>query len=71
MTLYVCNEIADYWNTKDFTPDHPITSYMSKDRFQELHMRVRIHEEEAKGPYAKVSNSLSFALALILKTAVF
>lgn len=55
MTLIVCNEISDYWNTKDFSPIHPISSYMSRDRFQELHMRVRLHGDEAKGPYAKVS----------------
>jgi hypothetical protein len=59
MTLTVCNEISDYWSTKDFSPIHPISSYISKDRFQELHMRVRFHGEEAKGPYAKVSNTLS------------
>ncbi len=55
MSLYVCNEIADYWTTKDMTPEHPIASYMSRDRFQELHMRVRIHGEEAEGLYTKVS----------------
>ncbi|KAF8846478.1 hypothetical protein BDZ45DRAFT_812295 [Acephala macrosclerotiorum] len=27
---------------------------MSRDRFQELHIRVRIYGEDAKGPYAKV-----------------
>jgi len=60
MTLYICNEISDYWNTKDFTPDHPITSYMSRNRFQELHMRVRIYGENVEGPYAKVSKIDSF-----------
>jgi hypothetical protein len=60
MTLYICNEISDYWNTKDFTPDHPITSYMSRNRFQELHMRVRMHGENVEGPYAKVSKLNSF-----------
>jgi hypothetical protein len=55
MTLYICNEIADYWNTKDFTPDHPIASYMSRDRFQELHMRVRFHGNQEQGPYEKVA----------------
>jgi hypothetical protein len=37
------------------TPEYPITSYISRDRFQELHMRVRIHGEEAEGLYTKVS----------------
>ena len=33
MTLIVCNEIADYWVTKEYMPDHWISAYMSKDRF--------------------------------------
>lgn len=57
MSLYVCNEIADYWNTSGFTPDHPISSYMSRNRSQELHMRVRIHGNGVEGPYDKVSNT--------------
>jgi hypothetical protein len=43
MTLYICNEIADYWITKDMAPEYPIASYIIRDRFQELHMRVRFH----------------------------
>jgi hypothetical protein len=55
MTLYVCNEISDYWDAKEFTPIHPISKEMSRDRFQELHMRVRLAGKEAGGPYARVS----------------
>jgi len=36
MTLYIDNEITNYWNTRDFTPSYLIISYMSRDRFQEL-----------------------------------
>ena len=54
MTLFVCNKIADYWNTKDFTPNHPISDYMSRDRFQELYIRVRLAGSKAIGPYARV-----------------
>jgi hypothetical protein len=39
-------------------PIHPISSYISRDRFQELHIRVRIHGKEARGAYAKVSKAL-------------
>jgi hypothetical protein len=46
MTLHVDNEITDYWTTKDMTPKYPITKYLSRDRFQELHIRVRFHGEE-------------------------
>jgi hypothetical protein len=55
MTLHEDNEIADYWTTKEMTPNHPITKYLSRDRFQELYIRVRFHGEEEKGPYAKAS----------------
>ena len=58
MTLHEDNEIADYWSTKDMTPEHPITKYLSRDRFQELYMRVRFHGEEEKGAYEKAYNSL-------------
>lgn len=58
MTLVVCNKIADYWNTKEYMPIHPISSYISRDRFQELYIRVRIHRKEARGAYAKVSKAL-------------
>ncbi len=36
-------------------PTNYILSYMSRDQFQELYMRARIHREEARGPCAKVS----------------
>ena len=56
MTLHIDNKIADYWNTRDFALLHPITSYMSRDRFQELHMRVRFHGNQEQGPYEKVTS---------------
>jgi hypothetical protein len=71
MTLYVCNKIADYWNRKDFTLDHPIIDYISRDRFQELYMRVRLAGSEAKGPYAKAGFILLFLLAYLLILASF
>ena len=43
MSLHVENEIADYWNTKDMTPEHLITKFLSRNRFQELYMRMRFH----------------------------
>jgi hypothetical protein len=59
MTLHEDNEISDYWTTKEMTPTHPITRYLSRNRFQELHMRVRMHGVEAEGPYAKVGEVYS------------
>ncbi len=62
MSLIVCNEIADYWSKKEYMPEHWVTAYVSRDRFQELHIRVRLHEKRAQGPYAKVSKApLSFS----------
>jgi hypothetical protein len=58
MTIYVCNEISDYWDTCNFSPKHPIAKEMSRDRFQELHMRVRLAGRDAEGPYAKVPSIL-------------
>jgi hypothetical protein len=58
MTLHIENEISDYWKTSKNGPIHPIRNYMSRDRFQELHIRMRVHGEEAEGVYAKVSNTL-------------
>ena len=55
MTLHVDNEITDYWNTNRMTPFHPISTILSRDRYQELHMRVRIHSPRDQGPYSKVS----------------
>jgi hypothetical protein len=55
MTLHVENEISDYWDTSNWTPDHPVANQISRNRFQELHMRVRLAGKEAKGPYEKVS----------------
>ena len=55
MTLHVDNELSDYWSMKDMTPKHPMTKDLSRDRFQELHIRVRFHGKDVEGPYAKVS----------------
>jgi hypothetical protein len=55
MTLYICNEISDYWDTKDYTPIYPIARDISRDRFQELHIRIQLVGKETIGPYAKVS----------------
>jgi hypothetical protein len=57
MTLVVLNEISDYWDKTKIMPMHEITKWMGRDRFQELHMRVRLAEMEADGPYAKVSKA--------------
>ena len=45
MTLHVENEIAHYWNTSNMKPTHPISKYISKDRFMELHIRYRVGQD--------------------------
>jgi Transposase IS4 len=57
MTLHVDNEISDYWDKSNLAPKHEITKYMGRNRFQELHMRVRLAGTGADGPYAKVSKA--------------
>jgi hypothetical protein len=43
MSLHIENKIANYWNTKDMTPEYPITKFLSRNRFHELYIRVRFH----------------------------
>jgi hypothetical protein len=62
MTLYICNEISDYWSTSAFTPDHPITRYMPRNRFQELHMRFRIGSDNST-TYSRVWLSIQISLS--------
>jgi hypothetical protein len=57
MTLHILNEISDYWDTSKHTPIHEFTKLMPRDRFQELHMRVRLAEMDTNGAYAKVSKA--------------
>ncbi len=57
MTIVVENEIADYWSTTGLTCIHPFTSYMSRNRFQELHLRFRLWEVGDASPYEKVYNT--------------
>jgi hypothetical protein len=54
MTLVVLNEISDYWDTSNTTPDHWVMTHILRERFQELHIRVRLAEKDAQGLYAKV-----------------
>jgi hypothetical protein len=65
------NEILDYWDISSFIPDHLITSYMSRNRFQELYICVRLAGSVAEGPYAKVSFILLFLLTHLLILALF
>jgi hypothetical protein len=57
MTLVVLNEISDYWDKTKIMPIHEITKWMARDRFQELHMRVRLAGMAVEGAYAKVSKA--------------
>jgi hypothetical protein len=42
MTLFPQDKVADYWSTSKLFPQHEIIRYMSRDRYQELHMRYRV-----------------------------
>jgi hypothetical protein len=54
-TVYIEQELVDYWNEGPEDPI-PITKYMTKIRFLELHMRFRVHPDGLKGIYTKVIN---------------
>jgi len=71
MTIYVCNEISNYWDICNFSPKHLIAKEMSRDRFQELYMRVRLAGRDAKGPYAKVPSIFDFTFNIKLKTNIY
>jgi hypothetical protein len=57
MTLWVMNEILDYWDKSKNTPFYHFTGFMLRNRFQELHMRVRLVGTDVNGPYIKVSKA--------------
>lgn len=42
MTEFPLDEIASYWSSNKLYPQHRLMRYMSRDRFQELHMRYRV-----------------------------
>jgi hypothetical protein len=46
MALHKENKIEDFWDTKEFTPDYPISRFMPRDRFQLLHVNFRISDPE-------------------------
>jgi hypothetical protein len=54
MIINIQNKISDYWDTRDTTPNHPISKYITRDRFQELYIRYRITLLRVKGPYEQV-----------------
>jgi hypothetical protein len=67
MSIYGMNEISDYWTKRKNTPNHPITAHMSRNRFQELHMRVRLTGAGADGPYAKASKAPLISFLFFVK----
>jgi hypothetical protein len=42
MTIFVLDDITQYWKQQPIFPYHIITQYMTRNRFQELHMRYRV-----------------------------
>lgn len=55
MTLFPMDEIADYWSTNEAFPSHPITTLMTRDRFQELRMRYRVAPPRTRDLFGRVS----------------
>lgn len=42
MMVHVGSEIDHYWGTSITRPNHPISKYLGKNRFLELHIRFRL-----------------------------
>lgn len=40
--IYIENKLDYYWGTSISQPNHPISKYLSKDRFLELYIRFRL-----------------------------
>lgn len=47
MTLHEENEINDYWKEGDLKPIHPCADWLSVDRFNELHIRYEIGDNNS------------------------
>ena len=67
MTIHGENEIPDYWNKSETAPVHSISKHMSRDRFQELHIRWRCHKSGTSGLYEKVGNCLYLKVSISFK----
>ena len=67
MTCHGENEMKDYWSTSLDDPIHPITKYLAKDRFLELHVRYRVGDDDDT-IYTRVRppSIISFQLLIIL-----
>jgi hypothetical protein len=58
----------------EITPNYPISDYISRNRFQELYIRVRLARSNAISPYARASYTSLFGLIspgiLLISTAL-
>jgi hypothetical protein len=42
MTEFPIDDVAGYWSSNPLFPQHRLMKFISRDRFQELHMRFRV-----------------------------
>lgn len=42
MMIVILNEIEDYWVASPMRPIHPVCKYLSRKRYEELHIRFRL-----------------------------
>ncbi len=59
ITLYIENEISNYQKTLDNSLIYLIQEYISRNRFQELYIRIRFYRPEVKAVYRKAYTPLS------------
>ena len=54
MTIIDLPEVPNYWDQSCICPKHPITNYINRNRFQELHTRFRYTPPSVKDIFKRV-----------------
>ncbi len=67
MILVVFNKISDYWDKTKIMPMHEIIKWITRDRFQELYIRVRLAGMGVEGAYVKVSKAPLISFLFFVK----
>lgn len=55
MAEFPLDEISEYWSSNKLFPQHRLMQYMSRNRYQELHMRYRVAPPGHKTLWDRVS----------------
>jgi hypothetical protein len=67
MTRYIENKIYDYWSIVLMKTFHPISKYMSRDRFKELLISFRYVPQSVTDMYEKVAPLSDYIIRVNLR----